>query len=294
MQVVNLDSTFRPFDKPGYQEIAIDIMNFPSGCEPNVKIYDDLLDVVGPVTITCRIKEIGDMMTVLLATDALKRLGVTDIRLFIPYLPFARQDRVCNHGESFSLKVLADLINSQGYSKVMIYDPHSEVAPSLINKSFVYTNHLFIRKAVSDAFDSTIHPFVIVAPDAGAVKKVYAACESINFPGQIVECSKKRDMSTGMITSYTVHADDLGGKDAYIIDDICDGGATFIQLTKDLKAKGARKVFLFVSFGIFSRGVQHLFSHGIDEIYATDLFKNNDRDEALYLNFTQIKHTELF
>ena len=83
--------------------------------------------------------------------------------------------------------------------------------------------------------------------------------------------------ATGNITKTTVLHDDFGGKDCVIVDDICDGGRTFIELAKVLKERGAGKIGLFVTHGIFSQGVGVLFDNGIDFIYTTDSFDQSDK-----------------
>jgi hypothetical protein len=131
--VINLDENFKPFGKE-FTELEYQKFSFPSGCEPHIKIIEKSWMIGNnEVIITTRIKSSDDLMILLLATDALKRLGFTYIKLFIPYLPFARQDRVMVGGEPLSIKVIANIINSQEYTKVAVYDAHSEVSLALIN-----------------------------------------------------------------------------------------------------------------------------------------------------------------
>ena len=69
-----------------------------------------------------------------------------------------------------------------------------------------------------------------------------------------------------------MYADDLAGQDVVIADDLIDGGMTFILLAKALKVKGAGKVILYGTHGIFSKGTKPLFEGGIDEVYSTNSF----------------------
>lgn len=96
--ILNLDPTFKPLTE-GLEGTCFD---FPSGCEPHIKLGGIHR---GTVAITCRIRSMNDFMRLLLCTDALKRLGLNDIHVFMPYLPFARQEipqRPCFtvHGEN--------------------------------------------------------------------------------------------------------------------------------------------------------------------------------------------------
>jgi ribose-phosphate pyrophosphokinase len=72
---------------------------------------------------------------------------------------------------------------------------------------------------------------------------------------------------TGALSGFEVYADDLTGKEVVILDDICDGGGTFIGLTKKLREKGAAKVTLYVTHGMFTKGVKILLE-SIDEVWC--------------------------
>jgi ribose-phosphate pyrophosphokinase len=310
MQVLNLDPNFKLTEdivktQPllPFSEIQFKQFNFPSGCEPHIKLDPDTVLAGHPAVIACRINSMNDMMVVLLATDALKRLGVNHIELFIPFMPFARQDRVCDKGEPFSIKVLADIINMQGYKQVIMVDAHSDVAPALINNSVVISNATFVA-AVMYGYEVIMDEYnpAIIASDGGAAKKIYKTLKEIElYDVEDIECSKVRDLKTGKITTYKVHTEKpLTNRTCYIIDDICDGGATYKLLVKRLKELGAARVVLLITFGIFSNGLDTLFEAGIDKIYTTTLF--NDIAPMEYINsdkyigpeyFQQLKLTDI-
>ncbi len=211
--------------------------------------------------IYARITSSDDLMLVLLYADAIKRQGYSDINLIMYYVPYGRQDRVCNPGEAFSLKVFCDIINSVGFKSVYIMDPHSDVTPALLNNVEVL-DRIFLRK-IPITYD------YIVCPDGGARKKVMADVKYVQFKQEprIVFCDKVRDLQTGKLSGFEVYADDCSG-DCLIIDDICDGGGTFIGLANVLKARGATNIDLFVSHGIFSQGLDK-FEDLFRTIYTT-------------------------
>jgi ribose-phosphate pyrophosphokinase len=205
------------------------------------------------------------------AVDALRRMGIKEISVLIPYFPAARQDRVMVAGEPLTVKVYADIINSLQLCKVIVFDPHSEVTPALLNNCEVIGNQQFIENIVSHIGEEV----VLISPDGGALKKIYKVSEYLGGV-EVVECSKSRDVKTGKLTGFKVYADDLGGKDCLIVDDICDGGGTFIGLAAALKKKNAGKLYLAVSHGIFSKGFDDLAC--FERIFTTDSFKNIDDD----------------
>lgn len=116
--------------------------HFPSRCEEHVHVRFDEFTIPKELTIRVRFTCNADIMRLFLATDAVRRMGVETVHLHIPYVPYARQDRVCYPGEALSAAVFAKLINAQGYDSVHCWDCHSDVMPALIDRC---TNHLLYR-----------------------------------------------------------------------------------------------------------------------------------------------------
>lgn len=129
--------------------------------------------------------------------------------------------------------------------------------------------------------------FFLISPDAGSNKKIFDLAKSINYTGEIIRCDKLRDISTGKIIETIVYKDDLKGRDVIIVDDICDGGNTFIQLAKVLKQKNAGKIYLVVTHGIFSAGFDGLGEY-FDGIYCTNSVKDV-RDGTIVNTFSRNK-----
>jgi ribose-phosphate pyrophosphokinase len=207
-------------------------------------------------------------MDLLLRTDALKRSGIKDIDVFMPYVPYARQDRVMTQGEPLSIKVFTDIINAQQYRSVTIWDPHSDVAPALLNNCHVVTQETLVSmNAVKMGVTKNT---ILVCPDAGARKKVLKVSQC-GFKQDILFADKVRDVSTGKITGTTLGQfpfEAIGARDFLIVDDILDGGATFIELAKHLRPLTTGKIKLYVTHGIFSKGTTCF--EGIDEIYVAN------------------------
>lgn len=254
---------------------------FPGG-EVHVTIRND---VTQDVIITAYLKNAYDIMELLLATDALRRRGVKNIYLYMPYVPYARQDRVTSPGTAHSLKVFANLINAQNYTSVTVFDPHSDVCEAVFDRLTVNTNHRFVADMLCqfniDVVQESIKPF-LVAPDAGAIKKFDKLTSYLRpyFNFDTLECSKKRDPKTGNLSGFAVPAGtDLQGRPCVVIDDICDGGGTFLGIADALKSANAGSLYLIVSHGIFSQGYAKLLEKyeqiGTSNSFRTELPNNN-------------------
>jgi ribose-phosphate pyrophosphokinase len=191
-----------------------------------------------------------------------------EVEVTYPYFPYARQDRFTNETEPFSLKVFCDFLNSLKLDMVTIFDAHSDVTPALINNCRFTHQWEIAKKAMPmDVLDKL--NVLFISPDAGAYKKV---SKLVPDDQRIAIGVKNRDTSTGKITHTDVFSPvPIEGRHCVIVDDICDGGRTFIGLAKTLKSKGAKKIYLYVTHGIFSNGFEELRKY-IDHIYTTNSF----------------------
>ncbi len=159
------------------------------------------------------------------------------------------------------------MILGAGFGAIRILDPHSEVACKILNAKGVLPHQLVSRALHSRPIDGTR----IVAPDAGSINRI---AFYMNVIGQwpTTYGLKHRDSATGVITKIgVIDPGGVVGKDCLIVDDICDGGGTFTGLAKELLRWGARKVNLFVTHGVFSKGTN---LEGIDTIYTTDPYQD--------------------
>jgi ribose-phosphate pyrophosphokinase len=261
---------------------------FFGGGEQHIKLNQQDIADASSATIWLHYAQDSDIWKLALVVDALRRVNINILHLKIPYFPAARQDRVCVAGEPLTIKVFADFINAMKFSKVTIFDPHSEVTPALINNVEVIDNCEFVCKILGemnamDGSDKT----VLVSPDAGSNKKVANVAKYLFKAStkevSVVRADKLRDVATGQIIETTVYADDLTGKNCYIIDDICSKGGTFCALAKVLKAKGASKVYLVVSHYEGTAYLRILKESGIDLVFTTNSKPFETRNDSLII-----------
>jgi ribose-phosphate pyrophosphokinase len=225
----------------------IEIKKFAGG-ECHVKFLIEFSEG-DKVRINIRLNSSDDLMNLCLAVDALRNMNVSHIEAFIPYIPYARQDRVMVPGEPLSIKVFANIVNSLNLNKVIVFDAHSDVSVALLNNCRNTVNHEMVHHFLKQL---NLKDFVLVSPDLGAYKKVDKLAQKIGYKGEIATGIKVRDLSTGQIIKSDVNCDDLKEKACIVVDDICDGGRTFIELAAALKAKNAGDLYFIASHGIFS------------------------------------------
>lgn len=235
------------------------------------------------VMISSRLSNWLDLEIIVCAVASLREIGVKDIQLYAPYIIGSRSDRVFQLGGNNYLRdVICPVINSLEFSTVTTLDPHSDVLEACIKRFKKESNLELVRFTIRDLCGFThgrnpkVNDFILVSPDAGASKKIYKLAKEIGYKGDIITCSKDRD-TDGNLTKTNVPLPedprDLFRKDFIIIDDICDGGATFVNIAKELKKlKVTGKIYLIVTHGIFSKGFMEL-SEYFTAIYCTTSYR---------------------
>lgn len=257
--VLNLSPGFAPMPD-NHDELEFHLSTFPGG-EPHF-YFKRTPRAAQDLVITQRYNTVADLMLIIIANDAARRMGFTNIELVLPYFPAARQDRVCNPGEALTVKVFADLINACGFSKVHVYSPHSEVTPAVINNcELINRDEEFLHNIVLACNYQKLKEINIVCPDAGAGKRVSKLAKSVatkwpDLKVNLVRCEKVRDVATGELKEFFVQADDLGFYPTIICDDIVAYGGTFKGLGEVLKKKNAGDLILFTSHADCVEGIE--------------------------------------
>jgi ribose-phosphate pyrophosphokinase len=232
------------------------------------------------VVVSPRRSEIGfekiPLMELCLLTDALRHpnyLGRIDTTLVLNYLSYSRADRRFVEGDCFGLKIYGQIINSLCYNKVVTIDAHSSVA----KKCIANLVDISPRPLVEQAFDFIQHRNpseeatpVILLPDKGAFKRY-----NYQSLGKVLHCEKKRDPATGKLSGFEVPPKEKFGKSesVLIVDDICDGGGTFIGIADALAEYNLDK-YLYVTHGIFSKGFKEL-QLRFKKIFTSDSFPSS-------------------
>lgn len=268
---------------PEKSEIKFTVSKFPDGQQ---SITLDMVDADLPnkitVSIASRFNSFKDLEIIIAANQALREFSyVENIKLNVPYFLGARSDRKFEAGTSNYLKtVICPIINAQNFSRVTVLDPHSDVLEACLNNYHKHNNHRLVKNALTkiDNKDGAQSRICLVSPDAGAYKKIFDVAKEFKIDN-IITATKVRDLKTGQILRTEVPTLDQHNNLKYvIIDDICDGGRTFIELAKVIKdSRPTAEVCLIVTHGIFSAGFDELKKY-ITEVYCTNSIKDIDNN----------------
>jgi ribose-phosphate pyrophosphokinase len=275
------------------------ISRFPDG-QQTIDLIDEnplFRNYSKTIKIKSRLNNFKDLELIICATQALRNVGVEKIELYIPYIIGGRSDRKFQEGGINYLKqVVGPIINSQNFSKVTVMDSHSDVTESVLNNFEKLNNFNLVKWSLPkiDNKNGAQDRVVLVSPDAGAFKKIYDVAKKFEIEN-IITATKIRDLKTGKILHTNVPVDPYDvGKSFVIIDDICDGGRTFIEIAKSIRENEKlssvtteqSKIYLIVTHSIFSAGLEELTKH-FDKIFTTNsvLDLNEGEHVDIYKNY---------
>lgn len=255
-------------------EHIIETKHFPDGT-PLIKldpmdIQDNFASNGGMTIINWFYESMDELFTLQCLVGHLRDNCFETICLYMPYLPNARQDRVKNEEDVFTLKYFCQVINSLNFKWVHVLDAHSSVGPALIDRVInesprtillnVFTKLNIIEKLNMDNL-------ITFYPDEGAMKRYSQLIESPYAFGV-----KRRNWEDGKITGLDViTSESLEGKDVLIIDDICSRGGTFYHSAKKLKEMGVNKIYLYITHCENAILEGELLTSGlIEEVFTTN------------------------
>src|SRR3989338_7927315 len=206
------------------------------------------------------------LMEFLLMGDAVKRGEPKKMIAVLPYHGYARQDRIHRPGECLSALVVAKMIESVGFDKLVTLELHNESILGFFKIPVVYISGLEVFRERVKNLEGEI---VVITPDAGALKRSQKFAESLDLPLALIE--KKRDLERAhKILSMRV-VGDVKDKTAIIVDDVIVTGGTLMNAAFLLKEKGARKVIAAATHADFVGGADKILQDSpLDQIWVTD------------------------
>lgn len=200
-------------------------------------------------------------MELLILVDALKRASAKSIAAVIPYFPYARQDRKEKGRVPITAKLVADLLERAGVTRVLTMDLHTDQIQGFFN---IPVDHLYARPLFVDALRKMKRKeAVVVSPDVGSNKMARKFAEDLKLDLAIVD---KRRVSAKKVEVYALIGS-VKGKRVILVDDICSTGSTLETAAKVCREEGAESVLAVVSHGLMMGGTR---LKGIDQILTTN------------------------
>lgn len=214
------------------------------------------------------------LMELLIMIDAAKRASARTITAVIPHYGYARQDKKSAAREPITAKLVADLLTTAGVERVIAMDLHQGQIQGFFNQP---VNHLTALPILADYFQGlNLSNCVVVSPDVGRVKVCKKLADMLG--AQLAIMHKGRPEHN--VAEITHVIGDVEGKNCIIADDMIDTAGSVTEGARALMNKGANKVWVAATHGIFSPpAFDRIDSAPIEEVVVTNTLPIPDEQQ---------------
>ncbi|MGM7684084.1 ribose-phosphate diphosphokinase [Cytobacillus sp. Hm23] len=212
-----------------------------------------------------------NLMELLIMIDALKRASAKTINIVMPYYGYARQDRKARSREPITAKLVANLIETAGATRVITLDLH---APQIQGFFDIPIDHLMGVPILADYFNSKgLEDIVIVSPDHGGVTRARKMADRLKAPIAIID---KRRPKPNVAEVMNI-VGNVQGKTAILIDDIIDTAGTITLAANALVENGASAVYACCTHPVLSGpAIERIQNSNIKELVVTNSIELHD------------------
>lgn len=228
----------------------------------------------------------GDnLLELLLMIDAAKRASAKRIVAVIPYFGWARQDRKVKPRVPIGAKLMANLLEAAGVTRIMTMDLHADQIQGFFDVpvDHLYSSFLFLEHLQK----MDVSNLVMATPDVGGTRRANAYAKALNV--DLAICYKQRKVAN-VVDSMTVIGD-VGGKDVVFVDDIIDTGGTLCKAAEMMIAHGAKSVRACITHPLLSGNAhENIRNSSLSELIVTDTIPLREENHKI----TVVSVAELF
>ncbi len=186
------------------------------------------------------------LMELLVMIDACKRASACRINAVVPYYGYARQDRKDKPRVPISSKLVADLLTAAGTHRLLTVDLHADQIQGFFN---IPVDHLYAFPVFMEYLQHLeFEKLAVVSPDAGGVERARFYAKYLKANLAIIDKRRVGDNEAEIMNIVG----DVDGRDVILVDDLIDTGGTIVNATREMRRKGARRLFAAATHGILS------------------------------------------
>jgi len=247
------------------ETVPVVFKNFPDG-ESYVRLEGSVQDEEAVIVQTTSPPQDTRLIQLALLTDAAKKNSAKKVTAVVPYLAYARQDKIFLRGEAISIETVARMLKAAGVDSLITVNVHQEkvldrfpFAAKNVSATSLLAQY-FKQRGFEKAF--------ALAPDMGAIHIVEEVKRVLG--GECGYLEKHRDRYTGQI-SVEKKAFDVKGKNVIIFDDIISTGGTIVAAARVLRDLGAGEVYAACTHPLLIDDAEkRILEAGVEEIVGTD------------------------
>lgn len=205
------------------------------------------------------------IMEVLIMVDACRRASANQITLVMPYFGYARQERKSAPRTPITAKLVSDLIEASGVTRVLTMELHTAAIQGFFT---IPVDHLYAKPVFAEYFQRfNRQEMIVVSPDAGGVERARAYAKLLDCGLAIID--KRRDRPNESAVMHIIG--EVSGKHCLVVDDIVDTAGSLTKAAESLKANGALSVSAAIAHPVLSGpAIERIEGSCLEELIVTD------------------------
>ncbi|MCH9633816.1 MAG: Ribose-phosphate pyrophosphokinase [Chlamydiae bacterium] len=260
--------------------------SFPDG-EIFVQIQENVRGKVAFIVQSLAHRPNYYLMELLIMIDALKRASAKSIVVLLPYYAYSRQDRKDKGRVPITAKLVANLLETAGASRVLTMDLHTDQIQGFFD---IPSDNLQARPALAQkikAHDINLESTVIAAPDIGSVRLVKAMADQLKTDFVIID-KRRLDAET---VEHSPIIGDVKEKTVVFVDDMCSTAKTLCRAAEACKKAGAKDVFATVTHGVFAKeAIENIEKSPIEKIWISNTIAQDSSKKSSKIEEVSIAH----
>ena len=206
-----------------------------------------------------------NLMELMVMADALKRASARHITAVVPYYGYARQDRKTRGREPITAKLVANLMQTSGITRLVTIDLHAGQIQGFFD---VPVDHLYGASILAKYInEKNLEDVIVVSPDLGGVTRARDLADRIGAPIAIIE-KKRPEPGVAKVMNLI---GDVKGKNCIIVDDIVDTAGSLVEGAKALEEFGAKSVMAAVTHAVLTDPAsERIANSNIKELIVTN------------------------
>ena len=216
-----------------------------------------------------------NLMELMIMIDALRRPSANTINVVLPYYGYARQDRKARSREPITAKLVANMLQNSGVTRIVALDLHAAQIQGFFD---IPVDHLMGAPLLADYFinEGVAANAVVVSPDHGGVTRARALAEFLKAPIAIIDKRRPRPNVAKIMNIIG----DVKGKKCIMIDDMIDTAGTISKGAQALMDAGAEEVYASATHAVLSGpAIERLDNSPLKQVVVTDSIQLPDEKQ---------------
>lgn len=216
-----------------------------------------------------------NLMELMIMIDALRRASANTINVVLPYYGYARQDRKARSREPITAKLVANMLQNSGVTRIVALDLHAAQIQGFFD---IPVDHLMGAPLLADYFinEGVVANAVVVSPDHGGVTRARALAEFLKAPIAIIDKRRPRPNVAKIMNIIG----DVKGKKCIMIDDMIDTAGTISKGAQALMDAGAEEVYASATHAVLSGpAIERLDNSPLKQVVVTDSIQLPDEKQ---------------